>query len=118
MFQVSDRALFSPCPSRLLLSVRVLILKEYENLQIHFEDCVGRRVTNASGAFLELAPSAGSSSDAFHTNMQQNLYFTVMFSQLRPFPTPGIPQFARRNKNTSYQTLGIMSYLRPLPHHR
>ena len=73
MLQVSDRALFPLCPSRLLLSVRVLILKEYENLHVHFEDCVGRRVTNTSGAFRELAPSSGSSSDAFHINMQQNL---------------------------------------------
>ena len=37
--------------------VYVLILKEYENLHVHFEDCVGRRVTNVLGAFLELAPS-------------------------------------------------------------
>ena len=44
---ISDRARFPPCPSRLLLSVRVLILKGYENLHFHFEDCVGRRVTNA-----------------------------------------------------------------------
>ena len=57
MFQVlliSDTDLFSPCPSRLLLCVRVLTLKEYENLHIHFDDCVGRRVTNASGAFWSL----------------------------------------------------------------
>ena len=67
---VSDRALLSPCPSRLLLSVRVLILKGHENLHAHFEDCVGWRVTNASGALLELAPSSGSSSDAFHINIQ------------------------------------------------
>ena len=61
MFQVvSDRAPFSPCPCRLLLSVRVLILKEYGNLHVHLED-FGRRVTNASGAFLELAPSSRSS---------------------------------------------------------
>ena len=73
-YQVSDRALFSPCPSRLLLSVRVLILTDYENLHVHFEDCDGRRVANVSGAFLELAPSSGSSSDAFHINMQQYLY--------------------------------------------
>ena len=69
----------SPCPSRLLLSVRVLILKEYENLDVHFEDCVGRRVTNASGAFLELAPSSGSSSDAFHINIQQYLFLPLCF---------------------------------------
>ena len=77
----------SPCPSRLLLSVRVLILKEYENLDVHFEDCVGRRVTNASGAFLELAPSSGSSTDAFHINMQHYLLPLCIFScptSLRP----------------------------------
>ena len=70
MFQVASdfyRAPFSPCPARLLLSVRVLILKEYENLHVHFEDCVGRRVTNASGAF----------SDPFHIDMQQYLYLTL-----------------------------------------
>ena len=54
MYQVSHRALFVVlCPSRFLLSVRVLIfliLKGYENLHVHFEDCAGRRVTNASGA--------------------------------------------------------------------
>ena len=73
-YQVSDRALFPrarlvccfPC-------VYVPILKEHENLHVHFEDCVGRRVTNVSGAFLELAPSSGSSSDAFHIN---NLFFS------------------------------------------
>ena len=74
MYQVFDGALFPPCLSRLLLSVRVLILKEHENLHVHFEDCDGRRVANVSGAFLELAPSSGSSSDAFHINMQQYLY--------------------------------------------
>ena len=101
MFQVvSDRALFSPYPSRLLLSVRVPILKEYENLHVHFEDCVGRRVTNASGAFLELAPSSGSSinRDAFHNNIWRDLYLIVMVSQLYPFPTPGMPHLARLNK--------------------
>ena len=46
-----------------------------------------------SGAFLELAPSSGSSSDAFHINMQYLV--TVMFFQLCPFPRPGIPSFAR-----------------------
>ena len=77
---------------------RTYFSKEYENLHVHFEDvCVGRRVKNASGAFMELGAS---SSDAFHTNMQQNLYFTVMFFQLHPFPTAGIPYFARLNKNT------------------
>ena len=50
---------------------------------------------------MEIAPSAVSSSDAF--NMQQNLYFTVMFFQLHPFPTAGIPYFARLNKNTYYR---------------
>ena len=63
VIQVCDRTNVSPCPSRLLLSVRVLVcfLKEYEKLHVHFDDCVGRRVTNASGAFLELASSWGSS---------------------------------------------------------
>ena len=56
--------------------VYVLTFKEYEKLQVHFEDCVGRRVTNVSGAFLELAPSSGSStSDAFHLNtLHSNIY--------------------------------------------
>ena len=50
--------------------------------------------------FLELSPSSGSSSDAFHINIQ--CLVTVMFCQLCPFPTPGMPYFARLtvNKNT------------------
>ena len=60
------RTLFPPCPSRLLLSVPTL--KEYENLHVRFEDCVGRRVMNVSGASLELAPRSGTSGDAFHIN--------------------------------------------------
>ena len=90
------RPLFSPYPSRLLLSVRVqvLILEGYENLHVHFEDCVGRRVTNTSGALLELAPSSGSSSDVFHSNMQQYLCLPSCFSVV-PLATPGIPYFAR-----------------------
>ena len=78
------RALFPPCPSRLLLSVRVPILKEYENLHGHFEDCVGRRVTNASGAFLEVASSSGSSIDAFHFKIQQYLYLRLCFFSCTP----------------------------------
>ena len=70
MLQVSDRAHFSPCSSRLLVSVSVHFFEEYDNLHVHFEDCVGRRVTNTSVAFLELAPSSGSSSDAFHINIK------------------------------------------------
>ena len=55
MYQVFDGALFSPCLSRLLLSVRVLILKEHENLHVRFEDCVGRRVETAfQGRFWSL----------------------------------------------------------------
>ena len=47
--------LFFPRVSRLLLSVRVLILKEHENLHVRFEDCVGRRVENAfQGRFWSL----------------------------------------------------------------
>ena len=47
--------LFFPRVSRLLLSVRVLILKEHENLHVHFEDCVGRRVETAfQGRFWSL----------------------------------------------------------------
>ena len=102
IYQVCSRCLIelSFPRARLVCSfpcVRALILKEYENLHVYFDDCVARRVTNASGAFLELAPSAGSSSDAFHVNIQQNLCCTVMFFQLYPFPTPGIPYFARLN---------------------
>ena len=47
-FLQSPVCLFSHWPSPLLLSVRVLILKYYKNLHVHFEDSVGRRVTNAS----------------------------------------------------------------------
>ena len=55
MYQVFDGALFPPCLSRLLLSVRVLILKEHENLHVRFEDCVGRRVETAfQGRFWSL----------------------------------------------------------------
>ena len=118
-FQASGRTFVSPCPSRLLLSVGALILKEYENLHVHFEDCVGRRVTDASWAFLELAPSSGSSSDAFHINIQKNL--TVMFSsctsslRLECFYTV----FCSTDwiKIHINQTLGIMCYLHPSPHH-
>ena len=47
--------LFFPRVSRLLLSVRVLILKEHENLHVRFEDCVGRRVETAfQGRFWSL----------------------------------------------------------------
>ena len=74
---------FATCPSRLLLSMCVLILKEYQHLRLHFEDCVGRRETNTSGGFLELAPSSAVS------------IVSAMFVQLCPFPTPGIPYFAR-----------------------
>ena len=58
-----------------LLSVRVrLILKKYENLHVHFEDCVGRGVTNASGVF----------SDAFYINIQQCLYISLWFFSRTP----------------------------------
>ena len=63
----------------------VLILKEYENLHVYFEDYVGRRLTNASGAFLELAPSSASSSDAFHNNMQCGSYRYVFPFMLLPY---------------------------------
>ena len=56
MYQICTRylrALSPPCPSRLLLSVRVFILTEYENLHV-FEDCVGRRVRTLQGRFWSL----------------------------------------------------------------
>ena len=126
MYQVCTRylifiQLFFPV-SVSFAAFRARILKECENLHVHFEDCVGRRVTSASGAFLELDSSSGSSSDAFHINIQY-LRVTVMFFQLCPFPTPGIPSFAPLTVNKIhiydiYQTLGIMCYLHPLPHHQ
>ena len=93
MYQVSDRALSFPCPSHLIPSVRVIILKEYENLHVHFEDCAGRRVINASGAFPELAPCSGSSNDAVNIDKQ---FLVIVLFLLCSFPSPTILSSARR----------------------
>ena len=112
----SDRALFSPCPSRLLLSVRVHMLKEYENLHVHFKDCVGRRVTNASGAFLEHAPSSGSSSEMPSALLCSSIYTYRYVSSVVPLPYAWNTVFCSTDRIQThiYQTLGIMSYLHPL----
>ena len=81
---MSDRALFSPRVRLVICVPCVYILKEYENLHVYFEDYVGRRLTNASGAFLEVASSSGSSIDAFHFKIQQYLYLRLCFFSCTP----------------------------------
>ena len=117
MYRVSDRALSFPGPSHLILSVRVRILKEYENLHVHFEDCAGRRVINASGAFLEIAPCSGSSDDTVNIDI---LFLVIVLFVVVFLPFACNSVFRSTDceiKMHEYPTCGITPFFHVFTHH-